>query len=65
VTSGEALVVLDARPVEGEGMASGDVVNTAARLQAAAPSDGILVDEATFRATDRQIHYQPGEPVAA
>jgi class 3 adenylate cyclase len=35
VTSGEALVVLDARPVEGEGMASGDVVNTAARLQAA------------------------------
>src|ERR687889_1394290 len=29
VTTGEALVTLDARPVEGEGMASGDVVNTA------------------------------------
>jgi class 3 adenylate cyclase len=65
VTTGEALVVLDARPVEGEGMASGDVVNTAARLQAAAPVDGILVDETTMRATDRQITYQPVEPVAA
>jgi class 3 adenylate cyclase len=65
VTTGEALVALDARPVEGEGMASGDVVNTAARLQAAAPVDGILVDEATFRATDRQITYQPAEPVQA
>jgi class 3 adenylate cyclase len=38
-------------------MASGDVVNTAARLQAAAPVDGILVDETTMRATDRQITY--------
>jgi len=65
VTTGEALVVLDARPVEGEGMASGDVVNTAARLQAAAPTDGILVDEATFRATERQITYQPAGPVTA
>ena len=32
-------------------MASGDVVNTAARLQAAAPVNGILVDETTYRAT--------------
>ncbi len=46
-------------------MASGDVVNTAARLQAAAPIDGILVDAATFRATDRQITYQPAEPMTA
>ena len=51
VTTGEALVALDARPVEGEGMASGDVVNTAARLQAAAPVDGVLVDQTTQRAT--------------
>jgi class 3 adenylate cyclase len=65
VTSGEALVVLDARPERGEGMASGDVVNTAARLQAAAPTDGVLVDAATFRATDRQIRYRAVEPVAA
>src|SRR6478752_4220572 len=31
VTTGEALVTLDAAPVEGEGMVAGDVVNTAAR----------------------------------
>ena len=65
VTTGEALVALDARPAEGEGMASGDVVNTAARLQAAAPVDSVLVDEATFRATERQITYQPAEAVQA
>src|SRR5256885_11502654 len=31
VTTGEAVIRLDARPEAGEGMASGDVVNTAAR----------------------------------
>src|SRR6478672_13142452 len=31
ITTGEALVRLDAQPGAGEGMASGDVVNTAAR----------------------------------
>src|ERR1051325_2226359 len=40
VTTGEALIALGARPLEGEGMASGDVGNTAARLQTAAPGDG-------------------------
>jgi class 3 adenylate cyclase/tetratricopeptide (TPR) repeat protein len=65
VTTGEALVALGARPSEGEGMASGDVVNTAARLQAAAPTDGILVDETTYRATSHVIDYQPAEPVVA
>ena len=64
VTTGEALVALDARPEAGEGMAAGDVVNTAARLQAAAPVDGILVDEATYRATSRRIEYREHEPVA-
>ena len=34
ITTGEALVTLGARPEAGEGMASGDVVNTASRLQA-------------------------------
>src|SRR6187401_3585688 len=57
ITTGEALVALDARPEAGEGMAAGDVVNAAARLQAAAPVDGILVDEATYRATSRRIEY--------
>src|SRR5213592_898705 len=42
ITTGEALVSLEARPEAGEGMASGDVGNTAARLQAAASANGVL-----------------------
>ena len=55
VNTGEALIALDARPELGQGMVSGDVVNTGARLQSAAPSGGILVGEHTFRATERAI----------
>ena len=65
VTTGEALVNLDARPTEGEGMAAGDVVNSAARLQSAAPVNGILVGETTFRATRHVIDYREAEPVQA
>jgi class 3 adenylate cyclase/tetratricopeptide (TPR) repeat protein len=65
VTTGEALVALGARPAEGEGMASGDVVNTAARLQSAAPVNGILVDETTFRSTRQPISYEPRDAVEA
>src|SRR5437867_6436261 len=65
ITTGEALVVLGARPEAGEGMASGDVVNTASRLQSAAPTNGILVDETTHRATQRVIDYAESEPVHA
>jgi class 3 adenylate cyclase/tetratricopeptide (TPR) repeat protein len=65
VTTGEALVARDARPAEGEGMATGDVVNTAARLQTAAPVDGVLVDEATYRHTQDAIEYREHPPIAA
>ena len=65
VNTGEALVALGARPSEGEGMAAGDVVNTAARLQAAAPVDGILVDETTRRATAAAVELRPHEPLDA
>jgi class 3 adenylate cyclase/tetratricopeptide (TPR) repeat protein len=65
ITTGEALVALDARPDAGEGMASGDVVNTAARLQTAAPTGAILVDDATFRATERAIVLEEARPVEA
>ena len=65
ITTGEALIALGARPDEGEGMASGDVVNTAARLQAAAPVNGVLVGESTFRATERVITFREGAPVEA
>jgi class 3 adenylate cyclase/tetratricopeptide (TPR) repeat protein len=65
VTTGEAMIALSARPKEGEGMATGDVVNTASRLQSAAPVDGILVDETTYRATSTVIEYRDAEPVQA
>jgi class 3 adenylate cyclase/tetratricopeptide (TPR) repeat protein len=65
VTTGEALVALGAHPGEGEGMAAGDVVNTAARLQSAAPVNGILVNKTTYRATNQSIKYREAEPVDA
>src|SRR5213596_552375 len=55
VNTGEALVNLAARPEAGEGMADGDVVNTAARLQSAAPINGILAGETTYRGTEERI----------
>ena len=63
INTGEAVVALDARPEEGEGIVTGDVVNTASRLQGAAPVDGIAVSEQTYRATERVFDYEPLEPV--
>ncbi len=65
VNTGEALVVVGARSSEGEGMASGDVMNTAARLQSAAPVNGILVGAATYRATRAAIDYAEAEAIVA
>jgi class 3 adenylate cyclase/tetratricopeptide (TPR) repeat protein len=65
VNTGEALVVVGARASEGEGLAAGDVMNTAARLQSAAPVDGILVGELTYAATQSVIDYREAEPIAA
>lgn len=65
VNTGEALVNLEARPASGEGMATGDVVNTTARLQSAAPVNGILVGETTYRATRDVIDYDDADAVEA
>ena len=65
VATGEALVTLDARPEAGESMVAGDVMNTAARIQSAAPVDGILVGAATHRATERVIVYRANASVEA
>ena len=65
VNSGEALVSLGARLTHGESLVAGDVVNTASRLQAAAPVNGILVARATYRATERVIHYRDAPAVEA
>ncbi|HEU0336419.1 MAG TPA: adenylate/guanylate cyclase domain-containing protein, partial [Gaiellaceae bacterium] len=65
VNTGEALVALGARPELGEAMVAGDVMNTGARLQSAAPPGAVLVSEPTQRLTARAIEYGEVEPVAA
>jgi predicted ATPase/class 3 adenylate cyclase len=65
VNTGETIVSLDARPEAGEALVAGDVVNTAARLQAAAPANGILVGEQTHRATQHVIDYRVADGVEA
>src|SRR5207342_1677456 len=41
------------------GMVAGDLVNTASRVQSAAPPGAVLVGEATRRATDASVRYEP------
>jgi len=65
VNTGEALVSVSANATHGEGLVAGDVVNTASRLQAAAPPNGILVGEETYLATRSAIDYSDAEPVVA
>jgi class 3 adenylate cyclase len=65
VNTGEAVVSLGARPAFGESMVTGDVVNTASRLQAAAPVNGIVVGDETYRETRGVIEYEATEPVVA
>jgi predicted ATPase/class 3 adenylate cyclase len=65
VNTGEAIVELEARPGHGEAMVAGDVVNTAARLQSAAPVGAVLVGEETYAATRNAIEYRPAQPVVA
>ena len=65
VNTGEAIVALDARPEHGEAMVAGDVVNTASRLQSAAPVGAVLVGEETQRSTRGSIEYRPAQPILA
>jgi class 3 adenylate cyclase/tetratricopeptide (TPR) repeat protein len=56
VVTGEAAITVGA---EGHGLVAGDVVNTASRLQSAAAPGAVLVGEATFRAADESIVFEP------
>ncbi|HJP67184.1 MAG TPA: AAA family ATPase, partial [Actinomycetota bacterium] len=58
VNTGEAVVAYGAGPQIGEAV-TGDVVNTASRLQGVAPVGGIVVGEPTFRATREVFVYEP------
>jgi class 3 adenylate cyclase len=56
VLTGEAAVTVGAT---NQGMVAGDLVNTAARLQAVAPPGAVLVGEATHRAASSAIAFEP------
>ena len=56
VLTGEAAVTLGS---DGQGMVTGDMVNTAARLQSVAPTGGVLVGEATRIAAEAAIEFIP------
>lgn len=64
VATGDVIVDLDAARHGGYGMVSGSVVSTAARLQACAPHDTVVVDAWTRRVTGDLIAYQELPPVA-
>ena len=63
VNTGEAVVSL--KTSAGDALATGDVVNTASRLQSAAPVGRVLVGEQTYRATRDSVRYEPLPAVAA
>src|SRR5204863_5584035 len=56
VLTGEAAVTLGA---EGEGMVAGDLVNTASRIQSVAEPGSVFVGDATRRATEQAVAYEP------
>lgn len=64
VNTGDAVVGVDVDPA-GEALAIGDVVNTASRLQSAAPAGRLIVGEDTHQATRQAISYEPLESVEA
>ena len=55
VLTGQAAVTVGA---VGQGMVAGDLVNTASRLQAAAPPGAVLVGEATRQAAGKAIAFE-------
>jgi class 3 adenylate cyclase/tetratricopeptide (TPR) repeat protein len=63
INTGEAVVALGARPEQGEGFVTGDVVNTASRLQTVAPTGGIVVGDITYRTTSDAFEYDELAPV--
>jgi class 3 adenylate cyclase/tetratricopeptide (TPR) repeat protein len=64
VNTGDAIVSVE-HARTGGALATGDVVNTAARLQNAAPAGRVVVGTETYRATRHTIRYEPLAAVEA
>ena len=62
VATGEVVVSYGEGPQIGESV-TGDVVNTASRLQSVAPAGGVVVAESTYRATKQTFEYEALTPV--
>ena len=64
INTGEAVVSLGARPETGEGIVTGDVVNTASRLQGVAPVNGVVVGRGDVpRPPSDVFEYEALDPV--
>lgn len=63
VATGEAIVDLAAAKDGGQAIVAGDVVNTAARIQAMAPPGGVLVCGTTHALTQATVGYERQPPV--
>jgi class 3 adenylate cyclase/tetratricopeptide (TPR) repeat protein len=64
VTTGEAVVTRGTGMADADSIATGDVVNAAARLQAIAPVGAVVVDDATYRATRHVVEYATLDPAS-
>src|SRR6185369_15592557 len=62
INTGEGIVAIEARPELGQGIVTGDVVNTASRLQGVAPVDGVVVGEPTYEATRHIFEFEELPP---
>jgi predicted ATPase/class 3 adenylate cyclase len=62
INTGEAVVAVGANPERGEGLVTGDVVNTANRIESVAPVNSVAVSEQTYRTTSHVFEYDPLEP---
>ncbi len=65
VNTGEVVIDVGDRADGGIGLVLGDTVNTAARIQAAAPVGAVTVGAGTHRQTERVFEYAPLEPLTA
>ena len=63
INTGEALVRLDVDPLSGRGFLTGDAVNVAARLEAAAPPQGVVVGALTHSLSDGAFAFEALPPL--